>query len=329
MCALDVTASAPVASARELTVAGIAGLGAALPDAVVGNGAIAARIGVDEAWIERRTGIRSRRRADDGTRLTDLAAAAGARALADARLAPEALDLVIVATLSQDRTLPNAAPLVAHELGARRAGAFDLGSACTGFVAGLAAGGALVEAGRAEHVLVIGAEVLSRHTDPTDKRTAALFGDGAGAAVLSGGGPGWLGEVVLGSDGAGGDLIHTEDGLIRMDGHETFQQAVARLADGAVRACGAEGLDLDDIDLFVFHQANARILAAVAERLALPRERVVDCIGELGNTSAASIPLALAHARDEGRLGPGARVLLAAFGAGLTWGAAVVEWGDA
>ena len=322
---LDVTLPAPPAPIRQLGVAGLAGLGAALPDTAVGNATIAARLGVDEAWIERRTGIRSRRRAEAGTQLTDLAAAAGARALADAQLAPAALDLVIVATLSQDRTLPNAAPLVAHELGATRAGAFDLGSACTGFVAALAAGGALVEAGRAEHVLVVGAEILSRHTDPEDKRTAALFGDGAGAAVLSADGPGWLGEVVLGSDGAGGELIRTEDGVIRMDGHETFQQAVARLSEGAVRACGAEGLDLDDIDLFVFHQANARILTAVAERLQLPRERVVDCIGELGNTSAASIPLALDHARE--RLAPGSRVLLAAFGSGLTWGATVMEWG--
>src|SRR4051812_22132294 len=176
MCALDLTLPAPRAPVRQLGVAGIAGLGAALPDAVVANGAIAERIGVDEAWIERRTGIRSRRHADAGARLADLAASAGARALADAQLTPTALDLVIVATLSQDRTLPNAAPLVAHELGATRAGAFDLGSACTGFIAALAAGGALVEAGPGRRGLLLGGRGPFPPPPPPHQRAAPRFG---------------------------------------------------------------------------------------------------------------------------------------------------------
>src|SRR4051812_21266381 len=320
----------PAPLVRRLATAGIAGLGAALPPDAVPNRTVATRLGVDESWIERRTGIRARRHAAAGATLAELAAEAGERALRDAQLDPAALDLVLVASLSQDAVLPNAAPLVAQSLGAARAGAFDVGAACTGFVSALAAGGALIEAGRAEHVLAIGAELLSRRLDHDDKRTAPLFGDGAGAAVLSAGAAGRIGQTVLGADGSGGHFIRTDaDGLIRMDGHETFQHAVARLAESTVRACGAEGLGLDDVDLFVFHQANGRILSAVAERLGLPADRVVDCIGELGNTSAASIPLALAHARDDGRLSPGAHVVLAAFGAGLTWGAAIVEWGDA
>jgi 3-oxoacyl-[acyl-carrier-protein] synthase-3 len=311
--------------------AGVLGLGAVLPESVVPNSAIAGSIGVDDAWIMRRTGIRARRHAAPGTTLVDLATGAARAALEDSGLGAEALDLLIVATLTNDAITPNAAPQVAHALGATRAGTFDLGSACTGFVAGIATAGAWIEVGRAQTALVVGAEVMSRHIDPADRRTAMLFGDGAGAAVLGAGAPGRLGPVVLGADGSCAGLIATDPatGLITMDGHETFKQAVARLSEATLDACRKADVTLDEIDLFVFHQANARITAALGERLELPAERVVDCIAEVGNTSAASVPLALSHARDAGLLRPGARVLLGAVGAGFTWGAMVVEWGQA
>lgn len=311
---------------RPVRTAGIAGLGTALPDTIVPNGAIAAGIGVDADWIERRTGIRSRRRAATGAGLADLASAAALRALEDASLPADRLDLVLVATLSQDRRLPNVAPLVAARIGASRAGATDVGAACTGFVAGISLAAGLVESGRAEHVLLVGAEILSRHTDPGDRRTAGLFGDAAGAVVVSAGAPGWIGPVALASDGTAWDLITTDaDDLIRMDGHETFKRAVSALADATRSAVAAAGLTLADVDRIVLHQANGRILGSVAAALGVDPERVVDQIAEVGNTSAASVPLALAGCSPR----RGERLVLGAVGAGLTWGACVVEWGEA
>ncbi len=319
------------AHGSAVRASGVLGLGAALPDEVVDNEEIATRLGVDSEWIVRRTGIHRRRRAPAGASLNDLAADAGKAALADASLDPADLDHVLVATMSADQVTPNAAPVVAHLLGATRAGAMDIGAACTGTVSALAAGCGLIESRRAEHVLVIGAELLSRHTDPDDKRTAALFGDGAGALVLSAEADGHVGPILLAADGASADLITADrlDGHIRMNGHDTFVQAVRRLGDITLSACAAAEVELDDVDLFVYHQANARILRALAERLELSEERVIDCIGSLGNTSAASLPLALADARERGLLTPGARVLLGAVGAGFTWGATVLEWGSA
>jgi 3-oxoacyl-[acyl-carrier-protein] synthase-3 len=297
----------------------------------VSNAEVAPGIGVDAEWIERRTGIRNRRHAADGERVTTLAAEAGSAALLSAGLAPEVIDLVLVATLSPDELTPNAAPQVAHLLGATRAGAMDIGAACTGFVSALGVGASMIEAGRAEHVLVIGAEILSRFLDLTDKRTAGLFGDGAGAAVLSAGTQGRIGPVVLAADGGAAAFIRADhdEQLIRMDGHETFKIAVSSLTSCTREAVEMAGLELADIDLFVYHQANRRILVSLSEGMGLPADRVLDAIGDLGNTSAASIPLALAQASRDGLLRPGAQVLLAAVGAGFTWGATVVEWGNA
>jgi 3-oxoacyl-[acyl-carrier-protein] synthase-3 len=314
-------------SPRLLRSAGIAGLGIALPSRAVANAVIAADIGVEPDWIERRTGIRSRRRADDGESLADLAARAGAAALERATLSADELDLVLVATMSQERRLPNAAPLVAHALGATRAGAVDLGAACNGFVSGIALATGAIEAGRAQHVLLVGAEILSRYVNRWDRRTAGLFGDGAGAVVVSAGAPGWVGPVVLGSDGAGAELIVTapDTGLIAMDGHETFKRAVAAFVAATRDAIAAAGMELGDIDRIVLHQANGRILRAVAAGLDCEPERVVDAIAEVGNTSAASLPLALADCAPQ----PGERLVIGAVGSGLTWGACVVEWGSA
>jgi 3-oxoacyl-[acyl-carrier-protein] synthase III len=308
----------------------IGSVAASIPAQVVPNAQIAERIGVSDEWIVRRTGIRSRRIAEPEERLATHAAQAAALALDRAGVAPETVDLVLAATTTADEILPNAAPLVAHALGASRAGAFDIGAACTGFVSALAVGCAQIEAGRAQRVVVIGADFMSRITDRQDRSTAPVFADGAGAVVLAATDyPGAVGPIILGADGAGADHIFVErgEGLIRMRGHETFREAVARLSLATMQAVRAARVRLEDIDLFVYHQANGRILSAVGERLELPGDRVVDCIGEYGNTSAATLPLALAHVEREGRLKPGDRVLLGAFGAGFTWGATVVRWG--
>ncbi|MEA2478446.1 MAG: 3-oxoacyl-[acyl-carrier-protein] synthase [Thermoleophilaceae bacterium] len=326
----EVTVAEPTAPPIAIRHAGIAGLGAALPEQRVASDTIAERLGVPSGWIEKRTGIVSRRRAAPGARLTDLAADAARAALADAGIGAGDVDTVLVATLSADELTPNAAPQVAHALGIN-AGAIDVGAACTGFVSGLTLGAALIESGRAHNVLVAGAEILSRHVDPDDRSTAMLFGDGAGAVVLTPRSSGGIGPAVLGSDGAAAAFIRADraTGLIQMDGHETFKRAVATMASNAVEVIAASGLQVDDIDLFVLHQANGRILSAVAETLDLAPERVLNAIADAGNTSAASIPLALAEARAQGRIADGDRLLLGAVGAGFTWGAVVVEWGAA
>ena len=304
-------------------------VGCAVPGRVVANRLIADRLGVSDAWITTRTGIRDRRHACPGDRVCDLAADAGRRALRQAGVRAANLDAVLVATSSPDDFVPNTAPLVAERLQATGAAAIDVGAACTGWISALALATGLLESGRARTALVVGAEIMSRLLDPDDKRTAALFGDGAGAVVLRRcPGRGGIAPIVLHSDGTGADAItiRRRDARVRMDGHTTFQHAVRRLSEATAEALAAAGLAADDIDRFVFHQANGRILTAVAERLALPADRVVNVVDRFGNTSAASIPIALADAHRRGRLPDGPRILVAAFGAGFTWGAGVLTW---
>jgi 3-oxoacyl-[acyl-carrier-protein] synthase-3 len=309
--------------------AGIVGLGTALPQRRVPNAEVAARLGVSEQWIERRTGIGERRYAAAGQRVSELASAAGRAALADAGLPANEIDMVLVATLASDEITPSTAPLVAHELGIAGAAAIDVGAACAGALAALAHATAWIECGRARNVLVIGAEILTRFVDFDDPRTAPLFADGAGAFVVAAGAGGQIGPFVLGSDGAAAGAIRATRaaGVLEMEGHETFLMAVEKLSRSTREVLELAQLALADVDLFVYHQANSRILTAVAERLELPRERVFDCIAELGNTSAASLPIALAEAVRRGQLAPGARVVLGAVGAGLVWGATVLTWG--
>jgi 3-oxoacyl-[acyl-carrier-protein] synthase III len=310
--------------------AAVTAVGGALPDGVVTSAEIAERLGVTDRWIESRTGVRERRFAAPGDRLSDLAAEAGRAALERGGTDPESLDLVIVATCTADEAMPAAAPLVAGAVGANRAAAFDVNAACTGFLAALDAACAQVESGRSERALVIGADIMSRLLDPEDRRTAALFGDGAGAVVVEGSDPGRVGPSLMRADSAGAPHVRAAHAAasLHMDGHETFKAAVGRLSEVTLDALALAELEPGDVDLFVYHQANARILTAVGERLALAPERVVNAIGTLGNTSAASIPLALTAADRDGSLRPGARVLLAAFGAGFTWGATTLTWGD-
>jgi 3-oxoacyl-[acyl-carrier-protein] synthase-3 len=312
--------------------AAVAGLAVTIPERVIGNASIAERLGVDEDWILARTGVRERRVASDDESLPGYAARAARGALRRSAVAAVDVDLVLVATMSHEQLTPSAAALVAAEIGAERAGAIDVNAACTGFVSALDIAGAQIESGRAGIALVIGVDLLSRLTDPDDRSTAALFGDGAGAVVVGAvQGPSRIGPARLGADGARGDLVQADrgEGYIRMKGPDTFRQAVDRLSQVAVDAAAASGLGLDEIDVFAFHQANSRITQAVGEGLGLDPERVIDCISRYGNTSAASIPIALAEAEGDGRLEPGRKVLLAAFGGGLTWGGTVIEWGGA
>jgi 3-oxoacyl-[acyl-carrier-protein] synthase III len=313
--------------AKRTAGPGIAAVAAALPERVVENEELARPLGVDAQWISSRTGIHRRRRVN-GETLVDLAAEAGSRAVGLAGVDPADLDLVLVATFTPDQLQPHAAPLVANRMGAKQAGAIDVGAACTGFLSALSLAAAQLESGRARAALVVGAEVLSRVVDYTDRRTAGLFGDGAGAALLTLGGPGQIGPIALRSDGSRGDLIQAsnEERLVRMDGRATFRAAVAAMSDTTQQVVSDAGLALEEIDLFVYHQANSRIISAVGERLDLPPGRVIDCLAEYGNTSAASIPIALSEAASTGLLRKGSRVLLSAFGAGLTWGAGIVEW---
>jgi 3-oxoacyl-[acyl-carrier-protein] synthase III len=308
--------------------ASVVGLGHHVPPEVVPNGPIAQRIGVDEDWIVKRTGIRARRRVAPNDRLSDIATFAARRALTDAQIEPIDLDLVLVATMTPDEITPNAAPVVAHALGADAAGAFDVGAACTGWLAALRMAAGQVESGRADRVLVIGAEALTRITNFDDPQTAHLFGDGAGAVVIGADGDGEIGPIVLAADGSLGDRItaSNDDRVLRMDGHSTYQVAVKRLSEATVAAVARAGLELEDIDLFVYHQANGRIIRAVGQRLDLEPARVADYVAEMANTSAASIPLTLSLLREDGRLRPGQNVLVAAIGAGFTWGAGVIQW---
>jgi 3-oxoacyl-[acyl-carrier-protein] synthase III len=324
------TAQAPSWRSTQTRPATIVSVAMAVPDNVVTNATVAEGAGVTEQWIVHRTGVHERRCVSDGERLQDLATAAGRAALAEANVAPEDLDLVLVATVAADDILPNTAPLVARDLGAARAGAMDVGSACTGFLSALALAAAQVEGGRSKNVLVIGAEVLSRFVDSSDRGTAALFADGAGAAVVApSSGSAHIADIVLHCDAAGADSIRAshDEQIIHMQGHDTFKAAVQRMSEASVEATQRAGVSLDEIDLFVYHQANARILAAVGERLGLDSDRVINCIDRYGNTSSATLPIALADARERGMLEPGMNVLLAAFGAGFTWGAGVIEWG--
>jgi 3-oxoacyl-[acyl-carrier-protein] synthase-3 len=311
--------------------ASIVGLGHWSPAEVVPNSALAGRLGVDDAWIVKRTGVHTRRRAAPTERLSDMATWAARRAINDAGIDPYELDLVLVATMSQDEITPNTAPLVAHDLGAERAGAMDIGAACSGFLAALRMAAGQIETGRADKILVVGAEALTRLVDYDDPKTAHLFGDGAGAVVLGADGAGQIGPIMLAADGGLGPAITCsyEDRVIKMDGHSTYQTAVKRLTEATVAAVARAGLELDDVDLFVYHQANGRIIRAVGERLDLEPAKVADYVAHMANTSAASIPLTLSLLREDNRLRPGQKVLVAAIGAGFTWGAGIVEWGIA
>lgn len=302
----------------------ITGYGTAVPDKIVTNADLSARLDTSDAWITERTGIR--RRHVGGT-TSELAAAAGRQALERAGRQGEEIDLLILATTTPDALVPGTSATVQDALGVA-GGAFDLNAACSGFVYALVAAHGLVLAG-ARRVLVIGSDTLSRITDWDDRTMAILVGDGAGAVVLEAtDGPG---ELLSWDLGAGGSLRHLlscdHGGFLFMNGREIFRHAVRAVVDSSLAALGRAGMKPSDVDLFVPHQANARIITAARERLGIPEERCVVTIDRYGNTSSASIPLSLAYALDTGRLMPGAIVLLSGFGGGMTWASAVLRWG--
>ena len=313
---------------RGLT-AGLFGVGTALPEREIDNAHFEQRLDTDDAWIVRRTGIRTRRWLDPGAPLAPLAAQACADALADAGRTADEVDQVIVTTITPDKVTPGLAPEVSRLIGAHGAAAVDLNAACAGFLYGLDQAAALVETGRARVVLVCGAEALSRVTDTEDRSTAVLFGDGAGAVVVAAGElDRGVSRFVLGCDPEQGDLLYAdnEDRKLRMQGREVYRHAVARMVEASREALDAAGLTAADLDLFVAHQAYARIIEAAANELGLGRDQLAINVDRVANTSSASIPLALAQAERDGQLQPGMTLGLAAFGAGFVWGAGVVSW---
>ena len=323
----------PAVTGRSLGLVGAAlvGVGVAVPEQVITNAVIADRLGVDEEWISRRTGTSERHVAAPGQRLDEFAATAARAALAQAGIDAADVDAVLVGTTSAEEMSPHAAPLIAADIGASGAAAIDISAACTGFLSGLVMGAGMIESGRARAVLAIGADMLSRYLDRDDPQSAMLFGDGAGAAVLTAvEGGSRVGPAVLSSDGQRRELIRLarDELLIRMDGPTVYRHAVRLMTEVTEQAVRRAGLTVADIDLFVYHQANSRIIDAVGQKLHLDPARVVDVVGSFANTSAASLPIALAAAEQDGRLHDGDRVLLAAFGAGLVWGGVVVTWGQ-
>ena len=320
----------------------ILGTGSYAPERVLTNADLERLVDTSNSWIIERTGIRERRVVQAGQACSDLAVEAAREALVAADLSPSMLDMILVATCTGDTPLPATACLVQHRLGAKGAAACDISAACCGFIYALAVGDAYIKSGMS-HVLVIGAEVMSAITDWTDRNTCVLFGDGAGAVVLGRG----LDEsgvlsIHLHANGGLPDLIYVPGGgsrdpasdevlrekrcYIKMRGNETFKIAVKTMEEATHEALKANKMTPSDIDLFVPHQANIRILRAVCQRLGISEEKVMINLDQFGNTSAASIPLALDQAVRENKLQKGQRVLMAAFGAGLTWASAVVRW---
>jgi 3-oxoacyl-[acyl-carrier-protein] synthase-3 len=320
----------------------ISGTGSYVPDRILSNADLERMVATSDAWITERTGIRERRIAAPGQACSDLGAEAARRALKAAGISAADLEFILVGTCTPDQPLPSTACLIQAQLGATRAAACDVSAACCGFVYALSVGDAFVKTGAA-HVLVIGSEVMSAIMDWSDRGTCILFGDGAGAVVLSpSDGERGILSTSLHSDGCLADLICVPGGgsrmppsekmlsegaqYLKMKGNETYKVAIKTLEDVARETMAANGMSITDVDLYVPHQANVRIIRAVAERLRLPMEKVFLNLDRYGNTSAASIPLALDEAVQAGRVKKGDIVLLGAFGGGLTWASALIRW---
>lgn len=302
----------------------------AVPEQIVTNADLEHRLDTTDAWITERTGIRQRHAAAPTDTTASLGAAATAAAIKDAGLVPDQVDLLILATTTPDQRLPATAAAIQDQLGLR-CGAFDLSAACSGFVYGLVVANGLISTGATKTVVVVGSETLTRIVDPTDRSTAILFGDGAGAVVLQPseapdtGLQGWD----LGCDGSAAGLLHIPVGkdFVEMEGRELFRRAVRAVVDSSTNALDAAGITANDLDWFVPHQANRRIIDAAGSRLGIPAEKTIVNLDRYGNTSGASIPIALAEASADKRFQPGDCILLSGFGAGMTWASAVIRWG--
>ena len=314
----------------------ITGLGCHVPERVLSNDELAKLVDTSDEWIVERTGIRERRIAAEDEALTDICLPAARRALEMAGAEPSSIDLLIVATVTPDMSFPSSAALLADQLGMPDAAAYDLSAGCTGFVYAIAQAHGMLAAGLARRALVVGADVLSKILDWTDRSTLVLFGAGAGAVVLEEVADGGFLGFELGADGGGGANLwlpgsgsrkfEEPDRYVKMNGREVFKFATRVMVSSADAILDECGKTVEDVDVYVPHQANVRIIDHAARKLGVPQEKTVINVDRYGNTSSGSIPLALADAGDEGRLEPGKLVLLTGMGAGLTWGSALIEW---
>jgi 3-oxoacyl-[acyl-carrier-protein] synthase-3 len=332
-----------IGTANGLAVS-ITGLGSYVPERVVTNDDLSTMMETSDEWITERTGIRERRIAAPEEALSDLALPAAREALADAGLTGPDLDLIIVATVTPDMAFPATAAILADQLGAHDAGAYDLSAGCTGFMYAVAQAYGMLAGGLAQRALVVGGDVLSKIMDWSDRSTAVLFGDGAGAVVMERVGAGGFLGFELGADGSGGPQLYlpaggsrtpaTEDSVadrlhfVQMNGREVFKFATRVLVSSAEAVLAECGRTVEEVDVYVPHQANVRIIDYATQKLGIPEDRVVIDVDRYGNTSSGSIPLALADAKADGRLAAGRLVLMTGMGAGLTWGSGLIEWTD-
>jgi 3-oxoacyl-[acyl-carrier-protein] synthase-3 len=315
---------------------GITGLGVHVPERVMTNDDLADLVKTSDEWIRERTGIRERRFAADDEALTDVALPAARAALEDAGVEPGDVDFLVCATVTPDMMFPTASALIADALGMPKAAAYDLLAGCTGFVYAIAQAYAMLASGLSRRALVVGGDVLSKILDWEDRSTLVLFGDGAGAVVMEPVDRGGFIGFELGADGSGGEHLwypgsgsrhfDNPDAFVKMNGREVFKFATRIMVYSAREILAECGKTVDDVDVYIPHQANKRIIDYAADKLGVPPEKTVVNVDRYGNTSSGSIPLALADARDDGRLREGALILMTGMGAGLTWGSALLEW---
>ncbi|MFF2455814.1 MULTISPECIES: beta-ketoacyl-ACP synthase III [Peribacillus] len=308
--------------------AGILGLGRYLPEKIVTNADLEKIMDTSDEWIRTRTGIEERRIANDDIDTSDMAYEAAKAALKNAEISAEKIDLILVATVTPDQPFPSVACMIQEKLGAMKAAAMDVSAACAGFMYGMITAQQFIKTGAYKHVLIVGVEKLSKVTNWEDRNTAVLFGDGAGAVVL---GPVSDGKGVLsfelGADGTGGKHLLQEGDFIQMNGREVFKFAVRQMGESSLGVLDKAGLTKEDVDLLVPHQANIRIMEASRERLDLPLEKMTKTIHKYGNTSSASIPIALVEEMEAGRIKDNDLIVMVGFGGGLTWGAIALRWG--
>ncbi|MEH6992761.1 beta-ketoacyl-ACP synthase III [Neobacillus drentensis] len=307
--------------------AGIVGIGRYLPEKIVTNADLEKVMDTSDEWIRTRTGIEERRIADDNTKTSDMGLAAAQKAIEDAGITPEDIDLILVATVTPDQPFPSVACMLQERLGAKKAAAMDVSAACAGFMYGIITGKQFVESGAYKYVLVVGVEKLSKITDWNDRNTAVLFGDGAGAVIVGevSEGRGIL-SFELGADGTGSKHLYQDEYII-MNGREVFKFAVRQMGESCVHVLEKAGLTKDDVDFLIPHQANIRIMEASRQRLELPVEKMSKTVHKYGNTSSASIPISLVEEIEAGKIKDDDLIVMVGFGGGLTWGAIAFRWG--
>lgn len=307
--------------------AGIVGIGRYVPENIVTNADLEKRMDTSDEWIRTRTGIEERRIAGDDIDTSDMAFEAAKNAIKDANIAPEDIDLILVATVTPDRPFPSVSCMLQEKLGAKKAAAMDISAACAGFMYGIITAKQFIETNAYKYVLVVGVEKLSKITDWNDRNTAVLFGDGAGAAIIGpvSGNRGIL-AFDLGADGTGGKHLYQDEYII-MNGREVFKFAVRQMGESCINVLEKSGLSKDDVDFFIPHQANIRIMEASRQRLEVPEEKMSKTVNKYGNTSSASIPISIVEEIEAGKIKDDDVIVMVGFGGGLTWGAIAIRWG--